>query len=148
MLFVCCGVFCVHVQCPVVFAISDNQRCISLPGYHWVDKFTDDQGRDGGGGSGVKRFVADGSDVDSLYWTSQQALQYSRSTSRPSVLLMQNLPRRFGHAATDRQFAYMSNEDILRQASLDPLAGEMDGKMELENLNLSETVFECLVFCV
>jgi TPP-dependent pyruvate/acetoin dehydrogenase alpha subunit len=39
------------------------------------------------------------------------------------VLLLENLPRRFGHAATDRQSAYMTEAEIQRSADRDPLAG-------------------------
>lgn len=46
-----------------------------------------------------------------------------RSKSRPSLLLFQNVPRRFGHAATDRQTAYMTNEEIQSSAERDPLGG-------------------------
>jgi 2-oxoisovalerate dehydrogenase E1 component len=39
------------------------------------------------------------------------------------MLVLQNLPRRFGHAATDRQFAYMNQEEINGEIGRNPLAG-------------------------
>ena len=43
--------------------------------------------------------------------------------SRPSILLLENVPRRFGHAATDRQASYMTEEEIKYSADRDPLRG-------------------------
>jgi TPP-dependent pyruvate/acetoin dehydrogenase alpha subunit len=40
------------------------------------------------------------------------------------VLLFENLPRRFGHAATDRQAAYMTAEEITSSADNDPLSSK------------------------
>ena len=44
--------------------------------------------------------------------------------SRPSILLFENVPRRFGHAATDRQASYMTEDEIRFSADRDPLRGQ------------------------
>jgi TPP-dependent pyruvate/acetoin dehydrogenase alpha subunit len=98
--------------------VTDNQRCISLPGHGYINAFVDNVS------SHIRTFKASGTDVDDLYLASQKAIDYSRSMSRPSFLLVQGLPRRFGHAATDRQLAYMSSDEIQDQADRNPLAGK------------------------
>lgn len=114
--------YCEHrgIKCPVVFVISDNNKCISLKGYKWTEQF-------------VKGFihknekpgsydVADGSDILDIHSKSKKLIDYTRRFSRPSLLVVNNLPRRFGHAATDRQFAYMSKAEIDAEMARDPLA--------------------------
>ena len=46
---------------------------------------------------------------------------------------MRNLPRRFGHAATDRQFAYLSDPEIQSAQDANPLLG-MSAQMAAEGL--------------
>mmetsp|Transcript_16164 Transcript_16164/g.15513 ORF Transcript_16164/g.15513 Transcript_16164/m.15513 type:complete len:333 (-) Transcript_16164:190-1188(-) len=82
-------------KCPIIFGISDNNKCISLEGFKWIQKFV--------ANSGVKYFIADGTDMSSVYSQSKAAVDYARKFSRPTIILFENLPRRFGHAATDRQ---------------------------------------------
>ena len=84
-------------KCPVVFGISDNDRCISLRGYQWLDKFTEQRM----GGMPVHR--CDGNDVDAVYAATSAAAAFSRKRGAPSAVVFEGLSRRFGHAATDRQ---------------------------------------------
>jgi TPP-dependent pyruvate/acetoin dehydrogenase alpha subunit len=51
----------------------------------------------------------------------KEALAYSRKGSRPCMIIFNNLPRRFGHAATDRQFAYLTDEQIRAVAERSPV---------------------------
>jgi TPP-dependent pyruvate/acetoin dehydrogenase alpha subunit len=102
-------------KCPVVFGVSDNGKCISLRGYDWVDKFVAQ--------SGVKYFVADVTNVLDVFSKSNEAITHSRRFKVPTLVLYKNLPRRFGHAATDRQAAYMPAEEIAREADNNPLLG-------------------------
>lgn len=101
-------------KCPVVFVISNNDICISLKGYNWL--------RDGF----LPRvrlpvFTADGSNLYDSFHASRQAIDLARRTRQPSVLVFDNLPRRFGHAATDRQDAYLTSEEIARVQNRNPL---------------------------
>ena len=103
------------IKCPLVFAISDNKICISLKGTGYVDSFVDNL-------QGMYTQRADGTNFIDIYMKSKNVIEYSRKLKRPAVLLISNLPRRFGHAATDRQFAYYSPEEIQRQVDQDPLS--------------------------
>ena len=97
-------------KCPIVFGISDNGFSISYRTEGFVDAFfrscdeTDEL-------CPVFR-VTDASDMLEVYSVTQKALEYSRKQQGPCVVLYQNLRRRFGHAATDRQFAYMNQQEI------------------------------------
>jgi 2-oxoisovalerate dehydrogenase E1 component len=102
-------------KCPIVFVVSDNKKCISLKGTGWVDKYVSQL-------SPMFHRTADGNDVLDLYCKSKEVVDHSRALGRPALLLVNNLARRFGHAATDRQFAYMSAEEISAEASRDSLS--------------------------
>jgi 2-oxoisovalerate dehydrogenase E1 component len=103
------------IKCPLVFAVSDNKICISLKGTGYIDKFVEQL-------QGIHTAQADGRDFLDIYMKSKSVIEYSRKLSRPSLLLISNLPRRFGHAATDRQFAYCTPEEIQGQIDRDPLS--------------------------
>jgi 2-oxoisovalerate dehydrogenase E1 component len=100
--------------CPVLFAISDNGISISLKGFGWTKKWAEQR-------LGMRLFHADGSSFAELLRASQEAGSYVRSSRAPATLLMSNLPRRFGHAATDRQSAYLTAVQIDEQARRDPV---------------------------
>ena len=104
--------------CPVLFAVSDNGLAISLKGYGWTDKWMDQR-------LGMPIFRADGRHLPSLLRASAEAVEHVRTQRVPATLLISNVPRRFGHAATDRQDAYLSAAEIEAQASAtacDPVA--------------------------
>lgn len=88
----------------MVFGISDNGICISLKGKHWVDSFFSSLS--------MKTFIADAADIGDVALKTEAAFSYSRKFSRPSAILYQNIRRRFGHAATDRQIAYLTQKEI------------------------------------
>ena len=102
-------------KCPVIFAITDNDRCISLRGYNWLTPFVQKLG--------MPVHIADGTDLLSTYEHSVAAIDSARRTQKPCVLVFQNVPRRFGHAATDRQEAYLSHEEIAADMAFNPLEG-------------------------
>ncbi len=97
-------------KCPVVFGISDNGFSISYRTQGFVDAFF--RNSDKSDGLCPVFRVRDASNMLEVYSVTQKALDYSRKQQSPSVVLYQNLKRRFGHAATDRQFTYMSNQEI------------------------------------
>jgi len=107
----------VNIKVPLVFAISDNNLCISLKGQGWMSKFTSS----GGGVGGMKRFEANGKDVLQVYDQSRKAIEHARHNKKPAMLLLHSLPRRFGHAASDRQSAYLSKEEIAAHEESNPL---------------------------
>lgn len=71
----------------------------------------------------MKRWIVDGSDVLDLYVKSQEAIDYCRKYGRPAIMLIRGLVRRFGHAATDRQAAYLTPEQIATAANTNHLSG-------------------------
>lgn len=100
---------------PVVFAVSDNDISISLRGYDWLcSEF-------------VKKLrmpvhFADGNNLLDMWAETRKAVDYSRKNKKPAAIIYQDVPRRFGHAATDRQSAYMSPDEIASVAAENPLA--------------------------
>ena len=95
-----------QIKCPVVFGISDNGLSISYKTDGYVNTlFSND--------SLIPLYCANGNDIMDVYSQTKDAVSYSRSKSCPVVLLYQNLVRRFGHAATDRQSAYLNADDII-----------------------------------
>ncbi len=113
------------IKCPIVFVVSDNNRCISLKGYNWIDEFIKGFSainNSSSHGNSANLQVADGTKIEDIYIKSKIVIDYTRQWSKPSMLIINRLPRRFGHAATDRQFAYMTKEEIAFQVSSNPLA--------------------------
>jgi TPP-dependent pyruvate/acetoin dehydrogenase alpha subunit len=88
------------IQCPVVFGISNNGISISYDTKDYVNTlFGKDQL--------VQQFQVDATDMMGVYSTTKHAVEYARQRSAPAVVLYQNITRRFGHAASDRQHAYL-----------------------------------------
>eukprot|EP01063_Lacrimia_lanifica_P038818 TRINITY_DN8352_c0_g1_i2.p1 TRINITY_DN8352_c0_g1~~TRINITY_DN8352_c0_g1_i2.p1 ORF type:complete len:482 (+),score=215.16 TRINITY_DN8352_c0_g1_i2:496-1941(+) len=69
----------------------------------------------------MEKFEADGRDMFDVWAKTASAVQYSRRNKRPSFMLYKNLPRRFGHAATDRQGAYLTPAEIKAAAAENPI---------------------------
>jgi len=67
-------------------------------------------------------FQCNGTDLLDVMEVSRQAISHTRQNRTPSVLVFSNLPRRFGHAATDRQAAYYTPEQIKKYSETNPLA--------------------------
>lgn len=128
------------IKCPTVFVVSDNRICISLKSTGYIDKFYAQL-------QGVMHTQnANGQDFLDIYQKSKQAIDYSRSKGRPSFLLVSNLPRRFGHAATDRQFAYFNADEIQGQIDRDPLSDTFSLMLQLGIYDKAEleTLFHSL----
>eukprot|EP01059_Diplonema_ambulator_P034605 TRINITY_DN784_c5_g1_i1.p1 TRINITY_DN784_c5_g1~~TRINITY_DN784_c5_g1_i1.p1 ORF type:complete len:801 (+),score=278.56 TRINITY_DN784_c5_g1_i1:240-2405(+) len=102
-------------KCPLVFMVSDNGVAISLKGFDWLQKEFIHKLR-------MKLFEADGRDMFDVWTATERAVEYSRKKYKPSFLLFKNLPRRFGHAATDRQGAYLTPNEIKEVAEVNPMA--------------------------
>jgi hypothetical protein len=113
--------------------------CISLKDNGWVMKGCTSR-------LNMERIVADGGDVSDVYTKSQEAMQYARTKSRPVLLLVNNLKRRFGHAATDRQFAYMTDGEIATLADTDHLKGGCLSAIMVLQQRRAMTV--CVIGCI
>ena len=103
-----------RVKCPVVFGISDNGLSISYSTGGYVDTLF-------GSDPLVPLFRASGNDMMDVYSQTQQAFDYSRQYAAPTVVLYKDLVRRFGHASTDRQFAYLDQDQIQSMQNIDVL---------------------------
>ena len=119
-----------NTKVPLVFGVSDNNICISLKGTGYLKNLIDSLG--------LKTFVADGRDMYEIYAQSEQAIHYARKHKKPTMLLYTDLPRRFGHAGTDRQFAYLTSAEIEAQEEADPLAGAMAEAVDAGLLSYEE----------
>ena len=74
-----------------------------------------------------------GCDMIDVYDKTLQATNYSRKYSAPSLILYQELTRRFGHAATDRQHAYLDEDAIKIMAESDVVASSIVQAVEQYN---------------
>lgn len=110
-------------RCPVVFAISDNDLAISLRGYDWVHRFVERYH--------MPLFEARSDNMLDVYAKTAQATEFARKTRRPAFLLFDDVPRRFGHAATDRQIAYLTNEEIKAAQDADPMEHSIAAAVKL-----------------
>ncbi len=93
----------------MVFGISNNNVCISLKNHKWLPQFL---AKYEAGPAGMKVFRCNGNDIFGVYGASNAAFAYARKYSRPAIVVYDDLVRRFGHAATDRQAAYYTAKEI------------------------------------
>jgi pyruvate/2-oxoglutarate/acetoin dehydrogenase E1 component/TPP-dependent pyruvate/acetoin dehydrogenase alpha subunit len=103
------------IKCPLVMGISDNGLSISYQTRDYVDTLFDHDPI-------LPLFKANGNDMMDIYSQTIQATMYARDHSAPCILHYKDLVRRFGHAATDRQHAYLSAETIQAMADTDVLS--------------------------
>ena len=108
-----------NFRCPVVFGISDNDLSISLKGHGHLGVFMDRLEK----GGGIPVFRANGNDMLDVYDKTMQATQHARLRSSPAIVVYQDIVRRFGHASSDRQSAYLSQTEIQAFAESDIISG-------------------------
>lgn len=127
------------LKCPLLFVVTDNNISISLRGQGFVRSVMDQL-------QGIQKESADGQDFLDLYDKSGRMMEYVRTMKRPGLLYINNLPRRFGHAATDRQFAYYSEKEISGQMEQNPLSATFSILRDLGVYSDSEieTLFQSL----
>jgi 2-oxoisovalerate dehydrogenase E1 component len=103
-------------KCPVVFLCTDNGLSISLKGNGYVgDTFIRDLG--------MPVFRASGANQLEVWAESKAAIDLARRKGRPVFLYVDEVPRRFGHAATDRQVAYLTSDEIAAARDNNPMLG-------------------------
>jgi TPP-dependent pyruvate/acetoin dehydrogenase alpha subunit/pyruvate/2-oxoglutarate/acetoin dehydrogenase E1 component len=118
-----------QIKCPVVFGISDNGISISYKTKQYVETVFPPNRND----PLMPVFRANGQDTLSVYDKTKQAVDFARKHQSPCVLLYQNLVRRFGHAATDRQNAYLDSDLIQSMADSCVLEAMMRQATEVLN---------------
>eukprot|EP00924_Labyrinthula_sp_SR-Ha-C_P003167 snap_masked-scaffold_15-processed-gene-1.13-mRNA-1 protein AED:0.00 eAED:0.00 QI:0/-1/0/1/-1/1/1/0/766 len=95
-------------RCPTLFVVSNNNICISLKGYGWLYEYLRKYDN-----SNLKVDYCDGNDLLATYQGLKTNLEACRMEQKPRILVLDNLKRRFGHAATDRQTEYYSKDEIV-----------------------------------
>jgi Dehydrogenase E1 component len=105
-----------NIQCPVVFGIADNGLSISYSTHQYIDTFLSP-----GSDAVVPVYYANANDLFDVYSQTIEVVKYARRHRGPAVIVYRDIVRRFGHAATDRQSAYLSNADIAGRAQSDVL---------------------------
>lgn len=138
-------------KCPVVFGVSDNGLSISYSTSGYADYlFSSESSRRGGGGGmprvpgsignrdGVPIFSANGCDMMDVYDKTLLATTYTRLHSAPSLVLYRELTRRFGHAATDRQAAYLDAQTIESMAESDVVSGGVAQAVQFDAISYEE----------
>ncbi len=101
-------------KCPTVFIVTDNDIAISLRGHGWIGKKWIKK-------IGMPVYEARGDDALDIYTATQDAIKYARSRGAPAFVYLHSIKRRFGHAATDRQAAYLSADEITTLADSNPI---------------------------
>lgn len=100
-------------KCPVLFCVSDNDLCISLRGNGFLASWLKTTS------SYMKSFNADARNPLDVAAAATAAVAYVRGSGRPAILVVDKIVRRFGHAATDRQDAYMTKAEIAARAGVE-----------------------------
>ncbi len=103
-----------NLPCPVLFVCEDNGIGISVRTPRgWVAaRFSNDPG--------IKYFTADGLNLAETMEVAQEAVRFVRSTRRPAMLHLR-LVRLLGHAGSDVEQLYRSQEEIEATEAQDPL---------------------------
>ena len=63
----------------------------------------------------------DGNNIEDLIHKGNYCFDYCRNQQKPITIIYKNLKRRFGHAASDRQEAYLSDEEINDLQNFNPI---------------------------
>ena len=113
-----------NIKCPVLFGISDNGLSISYKTGGYVDTLF-------GHDPLIPCFRVNGNDMMDVYSQTRVAADYCRTKQAPAVVLYSNLVRRFGHAATDRQSAYLHPNDIQEMADCTVLESAVKQAVEV-----------------
>lgn len=117
-----------RIKCPVVFGISDNGLSISYRTDGYTRSLFNLRGDE------IPMWSANGTDMLDVYDKTVQATEYSRKKAAPSLLLYKDITRRFGHAATDRQHAYLSEGEVLSMAESDVISAAVVQAVEQQNI--------------
>ncbi len=102
-------------KCPVLFAVSDNDICISLHGFGWLGKFLQRLR--------MPVYECVGLNFLDVQRVTALAADHVRTKGRPAIIVYRDLPRRFAHSGNDREDEYRSKTDISKQQEATVLAG-------------------------
>lgn len=98
---------------PILFICEDNERGISVPTpAGWIAETFGNQPE-------LRYWYADG-EIDEIWEVAEQAIHFVRSSRRPGFLHLKTI-RLWGHAGSDAEHVYRSNEEIAATEARDPL---------------------------
>lgn len=121
-----------HVPLPMVFICEDNGIGISVKTPpNWISDFFQNS-------PGLKYFRANGLDVLETYQQSKKAIEFARAEQKP-VFLHLDMVRLCGHAGSDIESVYLSEEEIVEQERHDPIlytAGFLEHKKILTSTEI------------
>ena len=103
-----------NLPCPILFVCEDNGIGIS------VRTPTDWVGRRFRNDPGLKYFQADGLDLAHAFDNAQAAVEFVRKTRRPAFLHLK-VVRLLGHAGSDVEQLYRTDDEISAAEALDPV---------------------------
>ena len=102
------------LPCPIVLVCEDNSIGISVKTpAGWIEANYSER-------AGLEYIAADGTDVVEVYAKALEALENCRRTRYP-VFLHLKLVRLLGHAGTDAESEYLSNQELEAAEARDPL---------------------------
>lgn len=118
---------------PILFVCEDNGLGISVKTpQHWIyNNFAESKA--------LKYFYADGNHIEDAYHQVKAAIDYCRDYKKP-VFLHLKTTRLMGHAGSDIQAAYLSEQDILQQEKSDPILAWAQTLIEQGVLTKSEVI--------
>ena len=100
-----------NINCPIVFGISDNGLSISYKTKDFISQVGMFEENINDKLLPVYH-VEDSNDMVEIYSKTKEAFNYSRIKKAPCIIVYKNLIRRFGHASTDRQYEYLTTNEI------------------------------------
>jgi 2-oxoisovalerate dehydrogenase E1 component len=115
-----------NIKCPIVFGISDNGLSISYKTNNFISQ--DGMFNENNNNTTTTKnnkllllpvfHVNDSNDMIEIYSITKQAFDYSRKKHAPTLIVYKNIVRRFGHASTDRQYEYLTSNEIHSMSKL------------------------------
>ncbi|MCI5072072.1 thiamine pyrophosphate-dependent enzyme [bacterium] len=122
-----------NLPMPILFVCEDNGLGISVKTPHnWIrNNYANSQS--------MKYIYTDGNDPQAAYGQVKQAIDYCRAYKKP-VFLHLKTTRLMGHAGSDIQAAYLSEQEILAQEKNDPLLAWAKALVENHVLSKEEIV--------
>eukprot|EP01083_Nonionella_stella_P209851 760312_1 len=124
-----------NIKVPLLMCISNNKICISLRDKrNWLFSAMNKLLK-------FKKYKCDGNNIFDVYQQFKFASDYVRTTQKPAIIVIDEVVRQFGHAATDRQSAYLTPGEIEMAANNDLI---LKLSKQFIKLGVFGTKHECL----
>ena len=124
-----------NVKVPLLIAITNNKLCISLRDKNnWLFTYLNKL-------LNFKKYKCNGNNIFDVYQQFKLSIDYVRKTQKPAIIVIDEIIRQFGHAATDRQSAYLTQNEI-ESAANNPLL--LNLCKQFIKLGIFEDKYQCL----